>query len=95
MDPVAERPAIVRFVENWHRGWAPGTPGRLSIHDVQQLGLASSRARARYPGPVGELIVREIWAYTDFGYRFGCTGVVTRIVAELLADNVNGPAAES
>lgn len=95
MEPVVERPAIVRFVENWQRGWVPGTPGRLSIHDVQQLGLASSRARARYPGPVGELIVREIWAYTDFGHRFDSTGAVPRIVAELLADPVSGPAAAS
>lgn len=95
MEPVVERPAILRFVENWQRGWVPGTPGRLAIPDVQQLGLATSRARARYPGPVGELIEREIWAYTEFGHRFGGSGVVPRIVAELLADPVSRPGAAS
>jgi hypothetical protein len=48
------------------------------------------QARARYPGPVGELLQREIWAYRDFGHRFGRTGMIPRIVDELLADH-QGP----
>ncbi len=87
--------AMVRFVENWQRGWVPETPGHLTWLDLRRLSTAAARARARYPGPVGELIVREIWAYTDFGYRFGNTGAVARIVAELLADPVSGPDAGS
>lgn len=84
-DMRTERPAVVRFVENVGRGWVPDTPGRLTSHDIWRLGMASVQARARYPGPVGELVQREIWAYRDFGHRFGGGGIVERIVAELLA----------
>ncbi len=86
-------PAILRFVQDVQRGWVPGTSGRLTSHDIWWLSTASVAARARYPGPVGELVAREIWAYRDFGHRFGTDGLVPRIVAELLhSSSASSPA---
>jgi len=88
---TGERPAIVRFVEDVHRGRVPGAEGRPSLPDVRRLGLAATAARAHYPGLAGELIAREAWAYSDVGHRFGTDAVVPRTIADLLVDH-GGPA---
>ncbi|WP_300009627.1 hypothetical protein [Pseudonocardia sp.] len=80
------------YLMTWCRA---GSPPWTGSRPPCGLGLASSRARARHPGPVGELVVPEIWAYTVFGHRFDGTGVVPRTVTELLADAVSGPVAGS
>lgn len=41
--------------------------GRLEEADFH---AAAERALARYPGPVGELLHRELSAYARFGHRF-------------------------
>ena len=41
--------------------------GRLDEADFH---AAAERALARYPGPVGELLHRELSAYARFGHRF-------------------------
>jgi hypothetical protein len=52
---------------------------------------AALQARLAYPGPLGELVYREIIAFAEFGYRFG-DGVVPRLIDELL-DNRPDPRA--
>jgi hypothetical protein len=38
-----------------------------------------------HPGPVGELLARELQAYAEFGHRFGTDAVLERLAAEVLA----------
>jgi hypothetical protein len=36
-----------------------------------------------YPGPVGELLCRELLDWEEFGYRFGGGALVTRLIDHL------------
>lgn len=52
--------------------------------------LAAERARVLYPGPLGELIHRELRAYLEIGHRFGGDSVITALVEELLTTTAPG-----
>jgi hypothetical protein len=54
---------------------------------------AAHHARTTYPGPIGELVARELTSYADFGHRFG-DGLIPRLVAAVLSeqsDHGTGP----
>jgi hypothetical protein len=38
-----------------------------------------------YPGPLGELVFRELHAYADFGYRLDNDGLIPRLATAVLA----------
>lgn len=59
-------------------------PGRISQQELTRVRTAAMRATKVHPGPVGELLARELRAYADFGFRFGCDGVMERLAAHLL-----------
>lgn len=75
------RPAIIRSVERWNRALNTGQtaatwcatatvehrPPAAGFHDRARTGAAAGRAHDVYPGPVGELIHREIQAFLGFG----------------------------
>lgn len=103
------RPAIVKFVERMHRlsmeAPAPHQPclpaevtavphhPALRDRDRARLRAAARLALDRHPGPIGELIDREIQTFLDFGHRFDDgTGLARRLAAQLLAA---GPRPES
>jgi hypothetical protein len=46
---------------------------------------AGLHARRLYPGPLGELVFRELTAYADFGYQFAADALIPRLAAEILA----------
>lgn len=46
---------------------------------------ATDEARVLFPGPVGELIHREIHAYLELGHRFGGESLISRLATHLLA----------
>ncbi|MFR9807169.1 hypothetical protein ACL02T_33455 [Pseudonocardia sp. RS010] len=48
------------------------------------LRTAAMLAPERYPGPVGELLARELLIWEDFGHRFGAHSLVSRLVAQIL-----------
>ena len=77
------------YPEWFARTWA-GTAGALDrcpYNDpLRRLTDAMGEAGTRYPGPVGELVRRELRAFVDFGYRFDGSGLVPRLVDELLGD---------
>lgn len=50
-----------------------------------RMAVAAERALTVYPGPVGELIRREIAAYLDFGHRFDGSGLAPRLADHVLA----------
>jgi len=64
---------------------AQGHTDALAAHDVMRYRTAALRARRAYPGPVGELVSRELNAYADFGHRFSSDGLVPRLAEEILA----------
>lgn len=76
-----------------HPSPSPSDDGRLSreaVHAV--LGAARHGIRA-YPGPVGELIDRELRAYVDTGRQLAVDTLPERLVSLLLEAHEGQPAA--
>jgi hypothetical protein len=46
---------------------------------------AALRARRLYPGPLGELVNRELSAYAEFGHRFSTDTLVPNLATAILA----------
>lgn len=93
------RPAILRFVERFKRasGTSPSatTPadssrpgpdigGSLGPVELEQLCEARRRATEMYPGPVGDLVARDLDAVAEFGFRFARGTLYRRLVDHLL-----------
>jgi hypothetical protein len=57
---------------------------RLDINEINRCRSAAFRATRVYPGPVGELISRELLAYEDFGYRFGSRTIMMNLVDHVM-----------
>lgn len=62
----------------------PALPAILDPGEKARLRLAVYHATAAYPGAVGELISRELTTWAEFGYRFDNTGLVRRLVDDVL-----------
>lgn len=52
--------------------------------ELEQLREARRRATETYPGPVGDLIARELEAVAEFGFRFARGTLYRRLVDHLL-----------
>ena len=59
--------------------------GRMDHYQRMRLRTAAFRAAQVYPGPVGELLCRELLDWEEFGYRFGGGALVTRLTDHLLS----------
>lgn len=59
-------------------------PDKLEQHERMQLRTAATRAKHVFPGPVGELISRELLDWEQFGFRFGGAGMVRGLVDAVL-----------
>lgn len=75
------------FSERWsgvvrgeHRAPGPGDGSGW------RFGVAAEYARVRYPGHVGDLIRREILAHREHAFRFDGSGLIPRLVDELMDD---------
>ncbi|MBO0849665.1 MAG: hypothetical protein J2P20_09395 [Pseudonocardia sp.] len=55
-------------------------PDAMDPHERMRLRAAAFRASRIYPGPVGELISRELLSWDEFGYRLGGQCMIMRIV---------------
>jgi len=55
----------------------------MDHHEKMRMRNAAFRATRLYPGPVGELLQRELIAFEDFGYRLAVDGLIMRLVAHL------------
>lgn len=62
-------------------------PPNMGGQDRRRLDAAARRALRVYPGPVGELIRREIQASLDFGYRLEGCGLAKRLADQILASD--------
>jgi len=49
-----------------------------------RLRRAAARARHVYPGPVGQLVSREISNWEEYGYRLGGRGLIGAIVDQVM-----------
>jgi hypothetical protein len=56
-----------------------------------RLRAAAFRARLVYPGPVGELITRELLSWEEFGYRLGGNRMIMTLVEHVLRTPAAGP----
>lgn len=57
--------------------------------DRGRLDTAARWAREAFPGPIGELIEREISVYLSFGFRFDGSGLIFRLADQVLASNLS------
>ena len=62
-----------------------GDAEKLRPHESSRLRAAASHARRMYPGPLGELVHRELTAHAEFGYRFTADALLPRLATEILA----------
>ena len=62
-----------------------GDAATLQLHERSRFRAAASHARRVYPGPVGELVFRELSAYAEFGYRLSSDGLIPRLATAVLA----------
>jgi hypothetical protein len=66
-------------------GGLAGDAPRLAEHERYRMIAVASHARRVHPGPLGELVARELMAFAEFGYRFGRDGLIARVAADVLA----------
>jgi hypothetical protein len=64
----------------------------LAHHEASRLRAAAHHARRVYPGPLGELVSRELTAYADFGHRLAADGLATRLARHVLTLTACPPA---
>lgn len=64
---------------------APAAPVHMDHHERMRLRAAAFHATRVYPGPVGELIARELLAWEEFGYAVARDGLVERLVRHVMA----------
>jgi len=56
----------------------------MNHHEKVRLSAAAIRATRLYPGPVGELLSRELRTWGEFGYRLGGSQLIMRVVDHVL-----------
>jgi len=71
----------------------PKIQGNATELEQQERGryrTAALHGRRIYPGPLGELVYRELTAYADFGYRFTDDGLIPQLAAAIDHDLQRG-----
>ena len=63
---------------------AYAAPERLTHPERMRIRAAAFQAPRRYPGPVGEVLAKELRDWEDFGYRFGGRALIIRLVDEIM-----------
>lgn len=61
-------------------------PTPMITTDKIKLIASAHLAQRLYPGPVGELIYRELMTWEEFGYRFGNGQLIDRLIKHLDAE---------
>lgn len=62
----------------------PKEAGYMEQPERARIRAAARHARRVYPGPVGELVHRELNAYADFGLRFDVSALIPSLVEHVL-----------
>jgi hypothetical protein len=92
MSERPDKPAIVEAVERWNRAYLnPDLPHRATISTLnntekRRLETAAQTALRLYPGPIGELLRRELSAAATLGHTIGrADALLLRLADHLLA----------
>jgi hypothetical protein len=56
----------------------------MTYPEKQRLRAAAHRVTRLYPGPIGELVSRELLTWEEFGYRLGAAALISRLVDQVL-----------
>lgn len=59
--------------------------GKLDHRERMRLRAAAFAAPRVYPGPVGELLARELMSWEEFGYQLGGHALISRVATHLLS----------
>lgn len=59
-------------------------PPIMGPAEKTRLRAAAFRVTKLYPGPVGELLSRELLTWEEFGYRLGGSELMMRLVDHIL-----------
>ena len=70
-----------------------GGPVPMQYPEKARVRAAAFRATRLYPGPVGQVLSRELLAWEEFGYRFGNDSVMRELVDHVLATSQEAEAA--
>jgi hypothetical protein len=65
------------------------SPVHMDHHEKMRLHTAAFRVTRLYPGPVGEVLSRELLTWEEFGYRLGGGQLVMRLVDHVLKTPLN------
>ena len=60
--------------------------------DPARVVEAAQRARAVFPGPIGETIAEYLCAWADFGHRFGAHSRIAQVVGAVFEAEPAGTA---
>ena len=72
----------------------PDVPIPVMTYDERQrFRAAAFRATRLYPGPIGEMLSRELISWEEFGFRFGSGALLRGVVEEIM--NASMPKAEA
>jgi hypothetical protein len=58
---------------------------KLEFRESSRVRAAAHHAKKAYPGAIGRLLSRELYAYAEFGVRFPVDGLTEQVVREVLA----------
>ncbi len=61
-----------------------GVLAPMDHHEKMRIRAAAFRSTRLYPGPVGELLSRELLSWEEFGYRLGGGQLIMRLVDHIL-----------
>lgn len=85
IDALTGRPRPATPAQSAVRDGAPMVkPPALAPHEQSRVRAAAFRAKRLYPGPVGELVARELTGWLDFGFRLDNAGMAARLVDHIL-----------
>jgi hypothetical protein len=80
--PTTPPPAYRSRSEDLHPPVSNAVP-RMQYPEKSLYRTAASRARTLYPGPVGELVARELLTIEEFGWTLGAGSLGTKLVAAI------------
>lgn len=69
----------------------PTGPDPMDHHERMKLRSAAFHATRVYPGPVGELVSRELLSWEDFGYRLGGSHLIMELVDFVMKQQAQAP----
>jgi len=58
----------------------------MQHEDKMRIRAAAFSATQVYPGPVGELLARELLGWEEFGYRFGGSSLINALIDHIMEE---------